>query len=106
MTELKYIITDEQGIHARPAGFLVKLAGEYPCNITIGKEDRFVDAKRIMGIMSLGVKKGEEITIKADGEQEQEAINAIEKFLNDNLWLYEMFYLKVRLWYQKVGFKL
>lgn len=85
MTELKYIITDEQGIHARPAGFLVKLAGEYPCNITIGKEDRFVDAKRILGVMSLGAKKGDEITVKADGENETDAIKAIEKFLNENL---------------------
>lgn len=85
MKEVKYVITDAQGIHARPAGLFVKIAADYPCKVTIGKGDKEVDAKRIMGVMSLGVKQGDEITVKADGDREDEAITAIETFLRDNL---------------------
>mgnify|MGYP000739064551 CR=1 FL=1 len=53
MREFSYVITDAQGIHARPAGQLVKLAAAYPCKVTIAKDGRSVDAKRIMGVMSL-----------------------------------------------------
>ena len=58
MREFSYVITDAQGIHARPAGQLVKLAAAYPCKVTIAKDGRSVDAKRIMGVMSLGAKQG------------------------------------------------
>lgn len=85
MKSMKYVITDAQGIHARPAGLLVKEAGEYPCSVTIGKDGRDVDAKRILSVMSLGVKQGDEIIIRADGEHEDEAIAAIEAFLKENL---------------------
>ena len=51
MKEFTYTITDAQGIHARPAGQLVKLAAGMGCNITITKDGRTVDAKRIMGVM-------------------------------------------------------
>lgn len=85
MKEIKYIITDVQGIHARPAGLFVKMAAEYPCKVTIEKDGREVDAKRILGVMSLGVKQGEEITIKADGDKEDDAVAAIGEFLKENL---------------------
>lgn len=85
MKEFKYVITDAQGIHARPAGLLVKLAAQYPCKVTVAKDGREVDAKRIMGVMSLGAKQGHEITMRAEGEQEDEAIAAIEAFLKENL---------------------
>lgn len=85
MKEFKYVITDAQGIHARPAGLLVKLAAGYPCKVTIEKDGREVDAKRIMGVMSLGAKQGHEITMKTDGDREDEAIEAIEAFLKENL---------------------
>lgn len=85
MKEFNYTITDAQGIHARPAGQLVKMAGEYPCKVTIAKDGREVDAKRIMGVMSLGAKQGQVVTIKADGENEDEVITALESFMKENL---------------------
>lgn len=85
MKEFKYVIKDEQGIHARPAGSFVKAAASFPCSITIGKDGIDVDAKRILGVMGLGVKCGQEIVIKADGEQEEEAIDTLSKFLEENL---------------------
>jgi len=85
MKEIKYIITDSQGIHARPAGMLVKLASSFPCEIKICKGNNSVDAKRIMGVMSLGIKQNQEIKITANGEQEDTAIKAIDQFLKENL---------------------
>ena len=53
MKEFTYTIKDEQGIHARPAGELVKAAAAYPCKVTISKDGKEVDAKRILGVMML-----------------------------------------------------
>lgn len=85
MKEFNYTITDAQGIHARPAGMLVKLAAGMGCSVTIAKDGRAVDAKRIMGVMSLGAKQGHVVTITADGEGEDEAIAALEAFMKENL---------------------
>lgn len=85
MREFKYVVKDELGIHARPAGLLIKVAAAFPCVITICKGDKEVDAKRILGVMGLGVKCGEEIVIRADGDQEEEAISALAKFMEENL---------------------
>ena len=85
MKEFTYVIKDEQGIHARPAGLLVKEAAKYPCKITIGKDGKDMDAKRILGVMSLGVKCGQEIVVRCEGEQEAEAVEAMKAFLEENL---------------------
>ncbi len=85
MKEFTYVITDKEGIHARPAGALVKEAVAFPCSVTIAKGDKEVDAKRIFGVMGLGAKCGEEITVRTDGEKEDEAIAALEAFLKSNL---------------------
>lgn len=85
MKELKYVITDPEGIHARPAGFLVKKANEFASQIMIGKGEKNADAKRIFGVMGLGVKKGDEITMSAEGSDEDAAIEALEQFLKENL---------------------
>lgn len=85
MKEFKYVITDPNGIHARPAGLFVKMAAGFKSKVTIGRDGKEVDAKRIFGVMSLGVKQGQEIAVAADGEDEDEAIAAIEKFLEENL---------------------
>ena len=85
MKEFQYTITDGEGIHARPAGIFVKEAAAFPCKVTIAKGDKEVDAKRIFGVMGLGVKCGEEITIRTDGEQEEEAIAKLSSFLQENL---------------------
>ncbi len=85
MKEFKYVVTDPQGIHARPAGVLVKQATGYGCAVTISKDGKEVDAKRIMGVMSLGVKAGMEVTVKCDGEGEDAAIAELEAFFKENL---------------------
>ena len=85
MKEFKYVITDELGIHARPAGLLVKEAGKFQSDIKIKKGEKEADAKRIFGIMGLAAKKGDEIVLTADGADEADAITAIEEFLKANL---------------------
>ena len=82
---MKYVINDELGIHARPAGMLVKEASKFPCKITVAKDGKEADAKKLFAIMGLAVKCGNEIILKADGEQENEAMVAMEKFLKENL---------------------
>ncbi len=85
MKEYKYVITDPEGIHARPAGELIKLLKEFESAITIEKDGKSADAKRIFGVMGLAVKKGQEITMRAEGADEDAAIQKIEAFLKANL---------------------
>jgi phosphocarrier protein len=85
MKEIHYVITDESGIHARPAGLLTKEAGKFQSDIQIKKGDKTADAKRIFGIMGLMAKKGDSIVITAEGTDEVEAIEAMEQFLKGNL---------------------
>ena len=85
MKEFRYENTDEQGIHARPAGLFVKEAAACECNVTISKEGKEVDAKRILGVMGLGVKKGQEIVLKTDGADEDAAMEKLSAFLKENL---------------------
>ena len=85
MKEFKYVVTDPEGLHARPAGILVKKAAEFQSKIMIDKAGKAADAKRILGVMGLGVKKGEEVTITAEGEDEETAIGALEAFFKENL---------------------
>lgn len=85
MKEFSYIITDKDGIHARPAGLLVKTASGFSSEITITKGDKKADAKRIFSVMSLGVKQNESIIINISGEDEDQAANTIETFLKENL---------------------
>ena len=85
MREFRYVIKDEQGIHARPAGLFVKEAASCESKITISKDGKEVDAKRILGVMGLGVKKDQEIVLKAEGSDEEQAIEKLSKFLQENL---------------------
>lgn len=85
MLGFKYTITDPEGIHARPAGMLVKQAAGYKSDIKIAKGEKSADAKRIFGVMGLGTKAGEEITVTADGEDEETAVSELEVFFKENL---------------------
>ena len=85
MKEFKYVITDPEGIHARPAGILVKQATGYQSDVKIAKGEKSADAKRIFGVMGLGVKNGEEVTVTADGADEDKAIAELEAFFKENL---------------------
>ena len=82
MGSFQYVIKDEVGMHASPAGMLVKLAKELSSAVTITKGDRTVEATKLLAIMSLGVKKGEEITVSADSEEDLEKL---KKFFEENL---------------------
>ncbi len=85
MEEFTYVITDKEGIHARPAGELVKLAKSYASSVSVIKEGKKADAKKVFGLMGLGVKQGMEITVQVEGEDEETAAAALETFLKDNL---------------------
>ncbi|RGE66365.1 HPr family phosphocarrier protein [Anaerotruncus colihominis] len=85
MREIKYTITDELGIHARPAGQLVKQASAFKCDIKAASPAKTVDAKRIMGVMGLAIKKGDVLTMTFDGPDEAEAAAALKAFLKENL---------------------
>jgi len=85
MKEFSYTITDPQGVHARPAGVLVKEAAKYQSSVTIEKDGKTGDAKRIFAVMGLGVKCGQTINVKVEGPDEEEAAKCIEEFLKSNL---------------------
>lgn len=85
MEQFEYQIKDEIGIHARPAGLLVKEASKYSSAVQISCNGKKGDAKSIFGIMGLGAAKGDTITVSAEGADEKEAAGEIGKFLQDNL---------------------
>ncbi|MCL1929448.1 MAG: HPr family phosphocarrier protein [Treponema sp.] len=84
MQEIKYRIDDEMGLHARPAGLLVKLAAKYKSDIQLGTPAKMVNAKRIIGVMALTLKQGNEMTMTFNGEDEDEAVSAVKTFLEEN----------------------
>lgn len=81
--EKEFIIANEQGLHARPATQLVNLANTFNSDITLTYSGVSVDLKSIMGVLSLGVKRGSTVSIRTNGTDEVEAINAISKQLTD-----------------------
>jgi len=85
MKEFKYVITDPEGIHARPAGILVKEVSKYASSIKISKDGKEVDCKRLLALMSLAVKKGQEVVFTFEGEDEDAACEAVSKFMQENL---------------------
>ena len=84
MTKFSYVITDEVGIHGRPAGVLVKKCAEFKSNVTIACKGKSADAKRIMGVMSLGAKKDDTVEVTIEGEDEAAALEALEVFFKEN----------------------
>ena len=70
-------VVNQVGLHARPATFLIQKANEYKCSLWIEKEERRVNAKSLLGVLSLGIAKGTEINIIGDGVDEQEAVDAL-----------------------------
>ena len=84
-TDIKKIIVIENtlGLHARPAALFVQLANKFQSEIFVEKKDQKVNGKSIMGIMTLAAGKGQKITITADGNDAEKAVNALEKLLKD-----------------------
>ena len=85
MKKFSYVITDELGLHARPAGILVKEVKEYKSTITLTCGEKSCDATRLLAIMGMGVKKGNEVTITIEGEDEAAAMAGMERFFKENL---------------------
>ena len=72
------------GLEARPIAMLVQVASQYSSNIYLESEAKKVNAKSIMGMMTLGLDAGEEITLSANGDDEEAAMTSIEKYLRNN----------------------
>lgn len=85
MKTFEYKINDELGIHARPAGILAKEAKKFSSVCMIEKGGKSVKLSQLMMLMSLGVKQGDVVKVTAEGEDEDVAIEALEKFFNENL---------------------
>lgn len=85
MKEFTYIIKDELGLHARPAGLLVKLAKKFESIIELRKGDKSIQASQLLMLMGLGVKKGEEVSILIEGTDEDMACEELKAFFEKNL---------------------
>lgn len=87
MKEFIYKIKDEVGIHARPAGMLVKEAEKYKSEIMIKNtaNGKSAAAKKLFAVMGLGAKCGDEVLLSADGEDEDAALSGMRAFFEDNL---------------------
>jgi len=83
MIQVNATISNKLGLHARASAKLTKLAGSFPCEIWINKGERRVNAKSIMGVMMLAAGLGSEISIETEGEQAQEAMDALLALLAD-----------------------
>lgn len=86
MQQFTYIVNDPLGLHARPAGLLVKLVKQYAGTVvTVTKAGTTVKASQLIMLMSLAVKNGDEVTVAAEGPAEEEAIAAVHTFFDENL---------------------
>jgi phosphocarrier protein HPr len=81
--ERNFVITDEAGLHARPATVLVNTASKFDSEIFLEYQGRKVNLKSIMGVMSLGIRQGSNITISATGEDAEDALNGLESILKE-----------------------
>lgn len=85
MKNFEYVIRDEVGIHARPAGLLVKEAKKYESKIVISKDGKKAEATKLMALMGLGVKCGDTVTVEVEGADEDTAFEAVKAFFETNL---------------------
>ena len=85
MKEFTHVINDPMGLHARPAGMLVKACAGYASAVTITAPTGKADAKRLMAVMRLAAKQGMELTVTIDGADEEKAAAELQAFLTANL---------------------
>ena len=85
MKNFSYVITDEIGIHARPAGLLVKEAKKYASKIVIKANGKSAEATRLMAIMGMGVKCGQTVEVEVTGDDEDTAFEGMKAFFEENL---------------------
>ena len=85
MKTFEYTITDELGIHARPAGELVKVTKQFASTIKIECNGKSADAKRLIAVMSLGAKQGHNVKVSVEGPDEADAVAKLEEFFKTQL---------------------
>lgn len=85
MVSFTYRITDEIGLHARPAGLFVKAAKDTASKVTITCNGKSADAAGLMAIMAMGIKHGDEVTVTVEGGDEEKAAGKLETFFRENL---------------------
>lgn len=78
-------VTNEVGLHARPATYFIQKANEFKCGIWVEKEERRVNAKSLLGVLSLGIVKGTTITLIADGADEEASVEALADLIANQL---------------------
>jgi phosphocarrier protein HPr len=83
MPERSVQIVNQNGLHARPAAEIVKLASKFSSEITVGREELEVNAKSIMGVMMLAAEYGSTVTVKAEGIDAEQALNAIAELISN-----------------------
>jgi phosphocarrier protein HPr len=83
MIQRQVTIINKLGLHARASAKLTKLAGSYPCQVFMTRGERRVNAKSIMGVMMLAAGLGSDVQVETEGEQEQEAMDALIALIND-----------------------
>jgi phosphocarrier protein HPr len=83
MIQTRVTISNKLGLHARASAKLSKLAGGFPCEVWLTRNDRRVNAKSIMGVMMLAAGLGAEVELETDGEQEQQAMDALLALIHD-----------------------
>lgn len=85
MKSFKYVIKDEIGLHARPAGLVAKAAKEVSSKVTITCNGKSAEATRLMALIGLGAKCGNEVTVTIEGDDEEKAAAVMEKLFHENL---------------------
>ena len=85
MVEFEYVIKDQVGIHARPAGLLVKEAKGYNSKVTLNANGKSADATKLMAIMAMAIKCGQTVKVTVDGGDEAKNAEALKKFFEANL---------------------
>jgi len=84
MVSKEIVVQNQVGLHARPATFFIQKANEFSSSIWISKDERKVNAKSLLGVLSLGITRGTAVTLIADGTDEEEAIDGLSNLVASN----------------------
>ena len=85
MYEQKVILTNEIGLHARPASIFIRAAVKFPCDITVERNGRSYNAKSIMSVLSMSASNGDELIVRASGDNEQEAVKTLVDVIENKI---------------------
>lgn len=84
MFSKEVLVSNQVGLHARPATFFIQKANEFKSGIWVEKDERRVNAKSLLGVLSLGIARGVNITILAEGPDEEQAVSALIELISSN----------------------